>query len=106
MSATPWYGTGSPKPDGTLFEWLVSDFSVYDAFEWLVKVVRLPDETHAYTDLWTLVSGAKTNEEYISACRGAIAGPYSSWKDDYNEWRGMFDFARRGPAPVMLLVRE
>src|SRR5262249_44468442 len=44
LSATPWYGSGSPKPDGTLFEWLISDFSVYDAFEsGLVKVVRLPD---------------------------------------------------------------
>src|SRR5262249_39073670 len=39
LSATPWYGSGSPKPEGTLFEWLVSDFSVYDAFEsGLVKV--------------------------------------------------------------------
>jgi type III restriction enzyme len=44
LSATPWYGSGSAKPEGTLFEWLVSDFSVYDAFEsGLVKVVRLPD---------------------------------------------------------------
>src|ERR1700688_2648271 len=44
LSATPWYGSGSAKPDGTLFEWLVCDFSVYDAFEsGLVKVVRLPD---------------------------------------------------------------
>ncbi|MCI0594890.1 ABC transporter substrate-binding protein, partial [Chromohalobacter sp.] len=34
-------GSGSPKPEGTLFEWLVVDFSVYDAFEsGLVKVVR------------------------------------------------------------------
>ena len=38
------YGSGSPKPEGTLFEWLVCDFSVYDAFEsGLVKIVRLPD---------------------------------------------------------------
>jgi CheY-like chemotaxis protein len=44
LSATPWYGSGSPKPEGTLFEWLASDFSVYDAFEsGLVKVVRLPN---------------------------------------------------------------
>ena len=26
LSATPWYGSGSPKPEGTLFEWLVSRF--------------------------------------------------------------------------------
>ena len=24
LSATPWYGSGSPKPEGTLYEWLVS----------------------------------------------------------------------------------
>lgn len=30
LSAIPWYGSGSLKPEGTLYEWLVSDFSVYD----------------------------------------------------------------------------
>lgn len=77
LSATPWYGSGSPKPEGTLFEWLVADFSVYDAFEsGLVKVVRLPDpdeEGRVYLDLWNLVKGAKTKEEYLRSCKGAIA---------------------------------
>ena len=50
LSATPWYGSGSPKPEGTLYEWLVCDFSVYDAFEsGLVKVVRLPGSRRAGT---------------------------------------------------------
>jgi type III restriction enzyme len=82
LSATPWYGSGSPKPEGTLFEWLVSDFSVYDAFEsGLVKVVRLPDpdeQGRVYLDLWDLVKGAKTKDEYLRACKGAIASIYSS----------------------------
>ncbi|HET7550458.1 MAG TPA: S24 family peptidase [Gemmatimonadaceae bacterium] len=107
LSATPWYGSGSPKPEGTLFEWLVSDFSVYDAFEsGLVKVVRLPDpDEHGrvYLDLWDLVKGAKTKEEYLRACKGAIASIYSSWKRDYDEWASSFEFAR-GPAPVLLCV--
>jgi type III restriction enzyme len=107
LSATPWYGSGSPKPEGTLFEWLVCDFSVYDAFEsGLVKVVRLPDpDEHGriYLDLWDLVKGAKTKEEYLRACKGAIASIYSSWKKDHDEWSGTFDFAR-GPAPVLLCV--
>jgi len=30
LLATPWNGSGSPKPEGTLFEWLVADFPVYD----------------------------------------------------------------------------
>jgi type III restriction enzyme len=108
LSATPWYGSGSPKPEGTLFEWLVSDFSVYDAFEsGLVKVVRLPDpDEHGrvYLDLWDLVKGAKTKEEYLRACKGAIASIYSSWKKDYDEWAGTFETMRPGPAPVLLCV--
>lgn len=109
LSATPWYGSGSPKPEGTLYEWLVSDFSVYDAFEsGLVKVVRLPDpdqQGHIYLDLWDQVKGAKTKEEYLRACKGAIASIYSSWKKDHDEWAGSFDFAR-GPSPVLLCVAD
>jgi type III restriction enzyme len=110
LSATPWYGSGSPKPEGTLFEWLVSDFSVYDAFEsGLVKVVRLPDpdeQGHVYLDLWDLVKGARTKEEYLRACKGAIASIYSSWKKDYDEWSGMFESMRPGPSPVLLCVTD
>jgi type III restriction enzyme len=109
LSATPWYGSGSPKPEGTLYEWLVSDFSVYDAFEsGLVKVVRLPDpdkQGSVYLDLWDLVKGAKTKEEYLRACKGAIASIYSSWKKDHDEWASSFDFAR-GPSPVLLCVTD
>ncbi len=107
LSATPWYGSGSPKPEGTLFEWLVSDFSVYDAFEsGLVKVVRLPDPTeqgHIYIDLWDQVRGAKTKEEYLIACRGAVASIYSSWKQDYEDWAQTLP-ELRGPSPVLLCV--
>lgn len=109
LSATPWYGSGSPKPEGTLYEWLVSDFSVYDAFEsGLVKVVRLPDpDEHGrvYLDLWDLVKGAKTKEEYLRACKGAIASIYSSWRRDYDEWGQTFEF-ERGPSPVLLCVTD
>jgi type III restriction enzyme len=109
LSATPWYGSGSPKPEGTLFEWLVSDFSVYDAFEsGLVKVVRLPDpDEHGrvYLDLWDEVKGARTEIEYLSACKGAVWSIYSAWKKDYDEWCGLLDFAR-GPSPVLLCVTD
>jgi type III restriction enzyme len=110
LSATPWYGSGSPKPEGTLFEWLVSDFSVYDAFEsGLVKVVRLPDpeaEGRQYLDLWDGVKGARSKEEYLSACKGAIASIYSSWSEDYNEWESTFPELRPGPSPVLLVVAD
>jgi type III restriction enzyme len=109
LSATPWYGSGSPKPEGTLFEWLVADFSVYDAFEsGLVKVVRLPDpDEHGrvYLDLWDLVKGARTKEEYLRSCKGAIASIYSSWRKDHDEWASTLEFAR-GPSPVLLCVTD
>jgi len=109
LSATPWYGSGSPKPEGTLFEWLVCDFPVYDAFEsGLVKVVRLPDpdgQGRIYLDLWDLVKGARTKEEFLRACKGAIASIYSSWSQDYKEWESLFEFAR-GPSPVLLCVAD
>ena len=109
LSATPWYGSGSPKPEGTLFEWLISDFSVYDAFEsGLVKVVRLPDpgeKGRIYIDLWDYVKGAKTKEEYLYACKGAVASIYSSWKQDYDEWSQTFPEMRGSdPSPVLLCV--
>ena len=107
VSATPWYGSGSTKPEGTLFEWLVSDFSVYDAFEsGLVKVVRLPDPDergNVYIDLWDQVKGAKTKVEYLRTCKGAIASIYSSWRKDYEEWESTFE-TMRGPSPVLLCV--
>ncbi|HET6202951.1 MAG TPA: S24 family peptidase [Planctomycetota bacterium] len=109
LSATPWYGSGSPKPEGTLFEWLVADFSVYDAFEsGLVKVVRLPDPDdrgHIYLDLWDDVKGARSKEEYLRACRAAVATIYGSWKTDHDEWASSFEFAR-GPSPVLLCVTD
>jgi type III restriction enzyme len=110
LSATPWYGSGSPKPEGTLYEWLVSDFSVYDAFEsGLVKVVRLPDpdeQGRVYLDLWDLVKGAKTKEEYLRACKGAIASIYSSWKKDHDEWAGFLEGMQPEPSPVLLCVTD
>ena len=108
LSATPWYGSGSTKPEGTLFEWLVSDFSVYDAFEsGLVKVVRLPDpdeQGRMYLDLWDLVKGAKSKEEYLRACRGALEYIWSGWKTDFVEWENHSKRMRTGPPPVMLVV--
>lgn len=110
MSATPWYGSGSPKPEGTLFEWLVSDFSVYDAFEsGLVKVVRLPDpdeKGHIYLNLWDYVKGAKTREEYIRECKAAIPTIYASWSEEFKEWESTFETMRSSPSPVLLCVAD
>ena len=110
LSATPWYGAASAKA-GQLFEWLVSDFSVYDAFEsGLVKVVRLPDPREpgsVYLDLWSSVQGARTKEEYLLGCKGAVDAIYANWKVAYTEWESLLAFERdRLPPPVLLCVTQ
>ena len=61
LSATPFFLRGSGYPEGTLFPWVVSDFSLIDAIEaGIVKVPRVPvadnsmigDQQPAYRDLW------------------------------------------------------
>ena len=43
LSATPFFLRGSGHPEGTLFPWVVSDFSLIDAIEaGIVKVPRVP----------------------------------------------------------------
>src|SRR5207253_10632179 len=60
LSATPFFLRGSGWPEGTLFPWVVSDFSLIDAIEaGIVKVPRVPvaDDSMTgaqptYRDLW------------------------------------------------------
>src|SRR5947207_5213838 len=50
MSATPFYLKGSGYPEGTLFPWVVSDFSLMDAIECgIVKIPRVPIADNAMT---------------------------------------------------------
>jgi type III restriction enzyme len=76
LSATPFFLKGSGYPEGTLFPWVVSDFSLIDAIEsGIVKVPRVPisddsgiSEQPTYRDLWlhikdTLPKKGRRNEE-------------------------------------------
>ena len=63
LSATPFFLRGSGYPEGTLFPWVVSDFSLLDAIEsGLVKVPRVPIDDDSmlgdypvYRHLWPYV---------------------------------------------------
>jgi hypothetical protein len=63
LSATPFYLKGSGYPEGKIFPWVVSDFSLIDAIEsGIVKIPRVPvmDNSMAgtmptYRDLWVQV---------------------------------------------------
>lgn len=52
------------------------------------------------------MKGAKTKEEYLRACKGAIASIYSSWKKDYDEWAGFLEGMQPEPSPVLLCVAD
>src|SRR5208337_1432867 len=60
LSATPFFLRGSGYSEGTLFPWVVSDFSLIDAIEsGIVKVPRVPvaddnmlHEDPVYRDIW------------------------------------------------------
>ena len=60
LSATPFFLRGSGYEEGTLFPWVVSDFSLMDAIEsGIVKLPRVPvtdnlvqTDTVVYRDLW------------------------------------------------------
>lgn len=50
LSATPYFLQGSGYPEGTLFPWVITDFSLLDALEaGVVKIPRLPVSTDAIT---------------------------------------------------------
>ena len=76
LSATPFFLRGSGYPEGTLFSWVVSDFSLIDAIEaGIVKVPRVPvaddsmtDAQPTYCNLWLRIrqhlpkKGRRTDE--------------------------------------------
>jgi len=76
LSATPFFLRGSGYQEGTLFPWVVSDFSLIDAIECgIVKIPRVPvsDDTMlgdqpTYRELWVRIrqdlpkKGRKTEE--------------------------------------------
>lgn len=65
LSATPYFLSGSGYQEGTMFPWVVYDFSLLDALECgIVKIPRLPvesdtiseDESPEFRNLWLHVS--------------------------------------------------
>src|SRR5262249_30384609 len=124
LSATPFYLRGSGYPEGTLFPWVVSDFSLIDAIEsGIVKVPRVPvadnamtGEQPTYRDLWLRVRDALPRKG-----RGpdALAGPphiprelegalrtlYAHYERQYREWEADAEGRAAGrPPPVFIVV--
>jgi type III restriction enzyme len=123
LSATPFFLRGSGYQEGTLFPWVVSDFSLIDAIEaGLVKVPRVPvsddsgtGESPTYRDLWLRVRDelpkkgrgvdAVTGEPKLPlALQGALHTLYSNYQHYYRLWEQDTDAQARGAMPPVFIV--
>lgn len=105
LSATPFFLRGSGYAEGTLFPWVVSDFSLIDAIEsGIVKVPRVPVEDNTmrgelptYRNLWPLIrehlprkgrgTEAVAGEPKLPAeLEGALHSLYSNYEKYYQQW--------------------
>ncbi len=123
LSATPFFLRGSGYSEGTLFPWVISDFSLIDAIEaGIVKVPRVPvadnamtGEQPTYRDLWLRVrehlprKGRKT--EALSGepklpleLQGALHSLYSNYEKYYHLWTQNSDARARGLTPPVFIV--
>jgi len=88
LSATPFFLRGSGYQEGTLFPWVVSDFSLMDAIEsGIVKLPRVPvsdnlmqTDTVVYRDLWKHIGKdlPRTRSRSATAPRSRSAAPPTS----------------------------
>jgi type III restriction enzyme len=124
LSATPFFLRGSGWPEGTLFPWVVSDFSLIDAIEsGIVKVPRVPvaddsmiGDQPTYRDLWIRIreqlprkgraTEAVTGEPKLpKELEGALHSLYSNYRGYYAKWEENIEARAKGiTAPVFIVV--
>jgi len=129
LSATPFFLRGSGYEEGTLFPWVVSDFSLIDAIEsGIVKVPRVPvaDDTMkgdlpTYRDIWHLIrenlpkkgrgKEALSGEPKLPVeLEGALQSLYGNYESHYQEWEKSYEkcddpqVRERMPPPVFIVV--
>ena len=123
LSATPFFLRGSGYPEGTLFPWVVSDFSLIDAIEaGIVKVPRVPvaddsmtGDQPTYRDLWLRIrehlprKGRRTEElggepKLPIELQGALHSLYSNYEKYYRLWEQNSEARARGVTPPVFIV--
>jgi len=123
LSATPFFLRGSGYPEGTLFPWVISDFSLIDAIECgIVKVPRVPvaddsmtGDQPTYRDIWTRIreglprkgrkTEAVTGEPKLPAeLQGALHSLYDNYRKYYEIWADDEDAQTRGMTPPVFIV--
>jgi type III restriction enzyme len=121
LSATPFFLRGSGYEEGTLFPWVVSDFSLMDAIEsGIVKLPRVPvtdnlvqTDTVVYRDLWKHISkgpnalpksaagaGKLSPFDLPNTLKTALHALYSHYEGTYTSW----EREGIGVPPVFIVV--
>jgi len=125
LSATPFFLRGSGYSEGTLFPWVVSDFSLIDAIEsGIVKVPRVPVADNAmvsdlptYRDLFPRIrehlprKGRGTQDESEGGgepkppkeLEGALQSLYENYEKYYRQWE-QSEARPRGQTPPVFIV--
>lgn len=123
LSATPFFLRGSGYPEGTLFRWVVSDFSLIDAIEsGIVKVPRVPvaddsmvGEQPTYRDLWMRIredlpkkgrgTDQLTGEPTLPAeLEGALQSLYSNYEKYFKLWQQNAEARAKDLTPPVFIV--
>jgi type III restriction enzyme len=123
LSATPFYLKGSGYPEGTLFPWVVSDFSLMDAIECgIVKIPRVPIADNAmtgdypkYRNLWVDIrDGLKdvrrgpedTHKPPLlpGLLEGALKSLYGHYARKFAEWEADEEGRANGSTPPVFIV--
>ena len=124
LSATPFFLRGSGYPEGTLFPWVVSDFSLIEAIEsGIVKVPRVPvsddsmkGDQPTYRDLWLRIrdaglpkKGRRTDSisgepKPPAELQGALHSLYSNYEKYYRLWENNTEARAKGITPPVFIV--
>lgn len=125
LSATPFFLRGSGYSEGTLFPWVVSDFSLIDAIEsGIVKVPRVPvsddamqGDTPVYRDIWSRIRDHLPKKERSvkddatgepkplpKELEGALNSLYGNYEKYYRKWEQNTEARTRGSTPPVFIV--
>jgi type III restriction enzyme len=123
LSATPFFLRGSGWPEGTLFSWVVSDFSLIDAIEsGIVKIPRVPVADDAvdkagptFRNLWPKIRAdlpKKTAKDAVRSepprlpveLQAALQALYGNYEKSYTVWEKRELEEPRGTTPPVFIV--